>query len=102
MGSSPKRIQEKYDENLSYQRSPPALRDNLAEKLHDPEVFIANLFKGNNYPDFLKFFTEQIEEKGYEDVLNEFIFKGDKRADIMFNRLFAGMLLLVGQLNSRF
>lgn len=93
LGAPPGVIQKNYDENNSYQRRPPLLRDHLAQELHDPEVFIANLHKGNFYPDYMTFIAGEIERKGYKEVLNEYIFKGDKRANIMFNRLYAGKLL---------
>lgn len=48
--------------------------------------------KGKHYPDFLLFFQEQIAEKGWEDTLKEFVFKGDALADELFGRLYAGEL----------
>jgi hypothetical protein len=43
------------------------------------------------YPDFLRFFQKEIEARGYEEVLNEYVFKGDEAADQLFSRLFAGI-----------
>lgn len=50
------------------------------------------LGKGKHYPDFLKFFQDEIEEKGWEKVLLEYVFKGDERSEAIYGRLFAGML----------
>ena len=85
-------MQKNYNENMSYQRPPPPLRDHLAQELHDPKVFIANLHKGNFYPDYMTFIAREIEKQGYENVVNEYLFREDERANIMFNRLYAGKL----------
>jgi hypothetical protein len=53
------------------------------------------LGKGKYYPDFLKFFQDEIEEKGWEKVLHEYVFKGDKRSEAIFERLFAGEYLFI-------
>lgn len=52
------------------------------------------LGKGKYYPDFLKFFQDEIEEKGWEKVLQEYVFKGDERSEAIFGRLFAGACLI--------
>ena len=49
--------------------------------------------KGKHYPDFLLFFQEQIAEKGWEETLKEYLFKGDAIADELFGRLYAGELI---------
>jgi len=60
------------------------------KELHDPTKFLANLSKIQNYPNYLVFFQREIEEKGYEHVISEYVFKGDERANVMFARLNAG------------
>ena len=96
LGATPDIIQKNYDKNDSYQRAPPPLQDELAQDIRDPKVFIANMFRPKTYPDYLKLFTEEIEEKGYQEVIQEYFFKGDERANIMFNRLFAGKISWLG------
>ena len=46
------------------------------------------------YTDFLVFYQNEIEEKGWQAVLNEYLFKGDERSDDMLVRIFAGELPL--------
>jgi hypothetical protein len=48
------------------------------------------LGKQQYYPDFLRFFQGEIEKTGWEEVVREYVFKGDEAADAMFDRLFAG------------
>lgn len=53
------------------------------------------LGKGKHYPDFLKFFQDEIEAKGWEKVLLEYVFKEDERSEAIFGRLFAGAYLSI-------
>lgn len=48
------------------------------------------LGKGKHYPDFLKFFQDEMEKKGWQDVVKEYVFNGDPRSDDLFGRLFSG------------
>ena len=88
----------------------------LVESLHDPATFMKHLNGEHNpnqerdYPNFLAFFQGEIEKMGWEAVLQEYVFKGDERADAMLVRLYAGMFVrqllmlrgrnVVGLLNS--
>ena len=90
LGAPPDVIQKNYDDNCTYQRAPSPLHAQLARGLCDPEVFMGNLNKTKLYPDYLAFFTNEIRQKGYEEVIKEYVLKGDERANIMFNRLYAG------------
>jgi len=58
--------------------------------MHDPERFKTYLGKEKYYRDFLGFFREEMRTKGWEEVLNEYLFKGTERADDMLVRLFGG------------
>lgn len=60
--------------------------------MHDVDKFSKFLGKQKHYHDFLVFFQREIEKKGWEAVLNEYVFAGDERADDMLVRLFAGFL----------
>lgn len=56
----------------------------------NPDHFKKYLGKENHYHDFLLFWQNEIEEKGWEIVLNEYVFAGDERADDMLTRMYAG------------
>lgn len=60
--------------------------------MHDPARFATYLGKEKYYHDFLKFFQLEMDSKGWQNVVNEYLFKGDERADDMLVRLFAGFL----------
>jgi hypothetical protein len=48
------------------------------------------LGKEKYYPDFLRFFQGEIEKTSWQEVMQEYVFKGDEAADALFARLFAG------------
>jgi hypothetical protein len=58
--------------------------------MHDPENYKKYLGQERYYHDFLLFFQAEMEAKGYEAVVNEYILQGDKRADDMLVRMYSG------------
>jgi hypothetical protein len=90
LGASPSTIQRQYDANKSYQRPPAMLDERIVQEMHDPVNF--EKYKGDEkyYNDYLIFFQQEMEEKGWESVLNEYVFKGDAKADDMLVRMFSG------------
>lgn len=58
--------------------------------MHDTTRFQQCLGKGNNYPNYLAFFQQEIDAKGVGEVLREYLFAGDERAESMLCRLFGG------------
>jgi hypothetical protein len=58
--------------------------------MHVPEKYKSYLGNEKYYHDFLVYFQDEIDKKGWENVLNEYMFKGDERADDMLVRMFAG------------
>jgi hypothetical protein len=58
--------------------------------MHDVAKFQECLGKEENYPNYLAFFQQEIDDKGVGGVLEEYIFAGDERAENMLCRLFGG------------
>lgn len=85
-------MQKQYDANKSYQRPPEPLERNVVSLMSDPAEFATYLGKQRYYHDFLEFFRREIDAKGWENVLQEYVFASDERADDMLCRLFAGFL----------
>ncbi|KOS18894.1 Oxidoreductase AflY [Escovopsis weberi] len=50
------------------------------------------LGKGDHYPDFLQYFQDEIDDKGWRNVLMQYIFGEDERSEAMMQRLYAGLL----------
>lgn len=95
-GATPDILQHAYSVGAPYQirakQPAPAV---IAELKSD---YAANapkyLGKGKHYPDFLAFFQAQIDSKGWQPVLAEYVFRddGDPVAHDLFGRLYAGFL----------
>ncbi len=60
--------------------------------MHDPKKFKSYLGSEKYYHNFLVFFKEEMDQRGWREVLNEYVFKGDERADDMLVRMFSGVL----------
>lgn len=92
LGASPSEIQAGYDANTSYQRPHVPTHGSTPSSLSDPEKFKSCLGKEKNYSDFLTFFSSELDTKGTEAVLNEYLFANDARADDLLIRMYAGFL----------
>ena len=60
------------------------------EDMSNPEHFQKYLGKEKYYGDFLIFWQSEMEKKGWESVLNEYLFAGDNKADDLLTRMYAG------------
>ncbi|KAF2436806.1 hypothetical protein EJ08DRAFT_644413 [Tothia fuscella] len=92
LGASPSTLQKQYDANANYQRPPGKVEEKIVKEMKDPEVFRKYLGDEKYYNDYLVFFQGEMEEKGWESVVNEVLFKGDERGDDVLVRLFSGFL----------
>ena len=52
------------------------------------------------YRDYVSFFKGEIDKKGYEEVINEYVLKGDERADDMLARMFSSTFTVARPLKS--
>lgn len=90
--ASPDQLQREYTSNSSYQRPMMAPHTSIITDLHDPKKFIQNLGPEDHYNDYLQFFHAEIEKKGWQQVLQQYLFAGDERAETMLVRMYAGFL----------
>ncbi|KAJ8071539.1 hypothetical protein OCU04_001854 [Sclerotinia nivalis] len=92
LGAPASVIERHYKHNASYQR-PFVLPGNQAPvDMSTPDNFNNHLGKEDYYRDFLVFWQQEIESKGWKDVLKEHVFAGNAKADDMLGRMFAGFL----------
>jgi hypothetical protein len=89
LGASPDQIQKAYDEN-QYQR-PAIPQHGLADVMTNREEFSKYLGQEEYFSDYLEYFTREMEKTSWQDVVNEYLFKRDARAEDMLTRTFAGM-----------
>ena len=92
LAATPAQIQKHYDENQDYQRPPQPIEAAIVKGMEDPSQFTKYLGKERYYNDYLRFFQSEMDKKGWQQVLNEYVFAGDDRADDMLARMFAGFL----------
>ncbi|RWA04879.1 hypothetical protein EKO27_g10227 [Xylaria grammica] len=89
IGAPPDAIQKGYDDNANYQRSVYEVHKDQVEELKDFDKAKKKLGKEEYYTDFLAFYQNEIDEKGWQAVLAEHLFKGDERSEDMLVRMFA-------------
>ena len=62
----------------------------MVADLQDQATFNKYLKNERYYHDYLVFFQKEIDKKGYENVINEYVLQGDERADDMLVRMYGG------------
>lgn len=91
-GADARAVQQGFDGNTGYQRPAQPTHDHVVEALQTWSHASKYLGKGQHYPDFLAFFQREIERKGWEAVVTEYLFSGSEAAEDLFVRLYAGVL----------
>lgn len=92
LGAPASVIEKGYKDNASYQRKAFPVEERILKDMSDPENFNKYAGKEKYYFDFLVFWQRELDNSGWENVLNEYVFAGTEKADILLGRLFAGML----------
>lgn len=82
-------IERQYSRNASYQLPQAKPKDENVEALSKGS-FSQFLGKGPRYSDFLSFYQREIDAKGWEAVIKEYLFSGEEKAEDLLVRMFAG------------
>lgn len=90
LASSTSNLQRHYEGNASYQRPIGELNTSIVNEMDDPVQFKKYLGNEKHYHNFLVFFRKEIESKGWEAVLNKYLFQKDERAEDLLVRMFMG------------
>lgn len=91
LGATPEQLQHAFDINQDYQRKQYPLDKKNVEDLSDPKRFNECLGNQKYFRDFEAFFGREIDAKGYEKVVKEYLLQGDERANDLLWRTYAGM-----------
>ncbi|PYI12246.1 hypA-like protein [Aspergillus sclerotiicarbonarius CBS 121057] len=91
LGASPEQIRAAYDSNKSYQRPVLPVDEKVVQDMANAGTFLKCLGNEKHYSDYLAFFQKQIEGKGVEKVLQEYLFSGEEVAERMLVMLFGGI-----------
>ncbi|KAF2648479.1 hypothetical protein K491DRAFT_708672 [Lophiostoma macrostomum CBS 122681] len=89
LGGSPSDIQRAFEDGAEIQR--PLRTQTEVKDLADPQQFRAKMGNLNEYPSFLAFFEAQIEEKGWQEVVKEYVFGKTPNAETIFSNLLEGL-----------
>lgn len=90
LGATKDEIQAMYDLNKPYQALVKRNSASVIVGLRHREFFKQCIGKPAYYGDFLRFFQDEIAEKGVPSVVNEYVFKGDELAEDIFGRMHSG------------
>lgn len=92
LNASKETLQKAYDANTDYQRKPAAVEDSIVKELDDRAKFMSYLGPGKYYNDFLTFFANKIEQLGWQETLQKYVFAGTEQAEDLLVRMFSGFL----------
>lgn len=90
LGAAPEDIKACYERNKTYQRPALPANQDVIQSMHDVAKFQECFGKEEHYPNYLAFFQHEIDAKGVGEVLEEYVFAGDERAEGMMCRMFGG------------
>jgi hypothetical protein len=91
MGGGPKELNRAYDDSTVLQRPMPALVTQTISELSDPNVFLEKMIDLSEYPNFLAFFEQEMDKRGWQAVLSEYCFSRTPIAEAMFSALYEGL-----------
>ena len=90
LGGGPVQLQRAYDDGIEIQRPTPPLYQHIVQELGDPDKFLAKIGQIDQYTNFLLFFEQQIEAKGWKAVVQEYLFSRTPVAEKLFAQLCEG------------
>ncbi|KFY85054.1 hypothetical protein V500_08756 [Pseudogymnoascus sp. VKM F-4518 (FW-2643)] len=92
LGAPPNVIERHYKASTSYQMKPKPLREENVKAMSEPEGFKKFLGKTEYTHDYIEFFQRELEAKGVETVVQEYLFSRSELAEDMLARLYGGFL----------
>lgn len=90
LGAKPETIRYLHHRNTLVQRGAFAIQEALVLDMEDPKVFQRCLGKEENFRSFERFFMRLINEIGYEEVLQKYLFDRSQVADDILVRMYMG------------
>jgi hypothetical protein len=90
LGASPSELQRAYDDGVPIQRPIPEVDYQLVQELSNEAKFYDTIGEITQYTTFLVFFQQQIDKKGWKEVVTEYCFSRSRVAEVMLARLYEG------------
>jgi hypothetical protein len=91
LGGSPAEIKRAFEDGAEIQQPIPPQEQLAVETLNDPHKFRARMGQLDEYPNFLAFFQNQIAEKGWVAVVQEYCFNRSSNSETIFANLLEGL-----------
>jgi hypothetical protein len=92
LGASPETIQLQYEREDKRQRPAYPRDESTIASFSDKSEFMKYMFQEEHYSNYLAFFQREIAAKGVPAVMKEYLFSGDKLAESLLSRMFAGLV----------
>lgn len=92
LGASPETIQLQYEREDKRQRPAFPRDEKVIASFADKDEFMKCMFQEEHYSNYLAFFQHEIATKGVPAVMQEYLFGGDKLAESLLSRMFAGLV----------
>ena len=90
LGASPETIAKQFEVNKEYQREMAPVDTSVVVQLHYKEKWKQCVGNEKYYNDFLTFFKAEMEWKGWEQVIKEYLLARDERANDLLVRMYNG------------
>lgn len=90
LGAASEDIQRAYDDGVGIQRPIPDVDVQMVKMLSDDEKMYEMLGSITQYTTFLVFFQGHMEEHGWKETVNKYVFSRSKVAEKMMARLYEG------------
>ncbi|KAH6692175.1 hypothetical protein BKA61DRAFT_714948 [Leptodontidium sp. MPI-SDFR-AT-0119] len=91
MGGGGKELKRAYDDGYVIQRPLAPADFEVAKQLSDPKTFKEHMYTLSEYSNFLAFFEQEIDAKGWKTVFNKYCFDRTPFADTMLAQLYEGL-----------
>lgn len=91
MGGNGQDIKRAFEDNDHQQIQIPSTDPSIIGQMKDVDVFMKHLRDQAHYTNYLKFFEQEIEARGWKDVLHQYLFTPTQVAESMFVQLFEGL-----------
>lgn len=92
LGASPETIQLQYEREVKRQRPAYPRDEKVVASFSDKDEFMKYMFQEEHYSNYLAFFQREIAAKGVPAVMKDYLFGGDKLAESLLSRMFAGLV----------
>lgn len=90
LGANPSEIQKAFDENQDYQRPHFPIEDKIIKDMADPDNFKKYLGQEKYFHDYVAFFEKEMDARGWQSVVSEYLFSRSSLAEDLLVRMFAG------------